>query len=77
MFNAIAKAKKPVEQDDEDEEHNSTKKSTGKKSIDDDEHIKTDFGYDRLNIRYKTCVKCTKYNAETKKGTKNKCKTTN
>ena len=35
LFNAIAKAKKPVEQDDEDEEHNSTKKSTGKKSIDD------------------------------------------
>lgn len=36
LFNAIAKAKKPVEQDDDDEDNsNSTKKSIGKKSIDD------------------------------------------
>ena len=26
--------------------------------INDDEHIKDDFGYNRLNERYKTCVKC-------------------
>ena len=34
------------------------------KFINDDEHIKTDFGYNRLNERYKNCVKCRKYNAE-------------
>ena len=28
------------------------------KYINDDEHIKKDFGYNRLNERYKTCVKC-------------------
>ena len=28
------------------------------KYINDDEHIKADFGYNRLNERYKTCVKC-------------------
>ena len=28
------------------------------KSINDDEHIKTDFGYIRLDIRYKQCVRC-------------------
>ena len=28
------------------------------KYINDDEHIKADFGYNRLNQRYKTCVKC-------------------
>ena len=28
------------------------------KHINDDEHIKQDFGYNRLNIQYKTCVKC-------------------
>ncbi len=28
------------------------------KYINDDEHIKNDFGYNRLNIRYKTCTKC-------------------
>ena len=34
------------------------------KFLNDDEHIKTDFGYDRLNIRYKQCVKCRTYQAE-------------
>ena len=28
------------------------------KFINDDEHIETDFGYNRLNERYKTCVRC-------------------
>ena len=28
------------------------------KFINDDEHIKTDFGYNRLNIMYKQCVRC-------------------
>ncbi len=28
------------------------------KYINDDEHIKKDFGYNRMNERYKTCVKC-------------------
>ena len=28
------------------------------KYINDDEHIKIDFGYNRLNVQYKTCVKC-------------------
>ena len=28
------------------------------KYINDDEHIKADFGYSRLNQRYKTCVTC-------------------
>ena len=28
------------------------------KYINDDEHIKTDFGYNRLNERCKTCVEC-------------------
>ena len=34
------------------------------KLINDDEHIKNDFGYNRLNIRYRNCVKCKKYNTE-------------
>ena len=28
------------------------------KLIHDDEHIKTEFGYNRVNIRYKQCVRC-------------------
>ena len=32
--------------------------------INEGEHIKTDFGYDRLNIRYKTCVRCRTCNSE-------------
>ena len=28
------------------------------KYINDDNHIKADFGYNRLNERFKTCVKC-------------------
>ena len=28
------------------------------KFINDDEHIKPDFGYNRLNVRYKQCVRC-------------------
>ena len=28
------------------------------KYLNDDEHIKTDFGYTRLNKRFKTCYKC-------------------
>ena len=28
------------------------------KYINDDEHIKNDFGYNRLEERFKTCVKC-------------------
>ena len=28
------------------------------KYINDDDNIKTDFGYNRLNVRFKTCVKC-------------------
>ena len=32
------------------------------KYINDDEHIKTDFGYNRLNERHKTCVKCRERN---------------
>ena len=32
------------------------------KFINDDEQIKTDFGCDRLNIGYQTCVQCRKYN---------------
>ena len=28
------------------------------KYINDDEHIKSDFGYNRLEERFKTCVKC-------------------
>ena len=28
------------------------------KYINDDEHIKQDFGYNRLEERFKTCVKC-------------------
>ena len=30
------------------------------KFINDDEHIKNDFGYNRLNERYKNCIKCRK-----------------
>ena len=35
-----------------------------KRCINDDEHIKTDIGYNRLNIRYKNCVKCRTWNRE-------------
>jgi len=28
------------------------------KYINDDEHLKTDFGFNRLNVRYKCCTKC-------------------
>ena len=28
------------------------------KYINDEEHIKQDFGYNRLNIRYKSCIQC-------------------
>ena len=28
------------------------------KYINDEEHIKQDFGYHRLNVRYKCCMKC-------------------
>ena len=31
------------------------------KYINDDDHIKKDFGYNRLNEIYKTCVKCREY----------------
>ena len=34
------------------------------KFINDDEHIKIDFGYNRLNERYKQCVKCRSKKAE-------------
>ena len=34
------------------------------KLIYDDEHIKTDFGYYRLNIRYIQCVRCRTYKTE-------------
>ena len=27
----------------------------------DDEHIKNDFGYNRLDVQYKSCVKCRQY----------------
>ena len=30
----------------------------GSKYTNDEEHISTDFGYTRLEERYKTCVKC-------------------
>ena len=29
-----------------------------RKYLNDDEHIKNEFGYNRLNERYKTCVTC-------------------
>ena len=32
--------------------------SRGKKYINDDEHIKQDFGYNRLSIRYRSCGQC-------------------
>jgi hypothetical protein len=34
------------------------------KFVIDDEHIKTDFGYNRLNIRCKNCVTCRTFNRE-------------
>ena len=37
------------------------------KFINDDEHIKYDFGYNRLNIRYKQCVRCRISNREKQK----------
>ena len=30
----------------------------GKNYINDDEHVKQDFGYDRLGRRYKSCAQC-------------------
>ena len=36
------------------------------KYINDDEHIKHDFGYNRLNERYKNCMTCRTYNREQK-----------
>ena len=42
------------------------------KYINDDEHIKDDFGYNRLNERYKTCLTC-----RTKKREYNKCWSSN
>ena len=33
------------------------------KYINDDDHIKNDFGFNRLNERFKTCVKCRAYTA--------------
>ena len=32
------------------------------KYINDDDHIKKDFGYNRLNVRFKTCVTCREKN---------------
>ena len=41
------------------------------KYINDDEHIKKDFGYNRLNERFKTCSKCRdKKNAYTQETSK-------
>ena len=37
------------------------------KFINDDEHIKNDFGYNRLNERYKQCVRCRTHGKEKKK----------
>ena len=34
------------------------------KYINDNEHIKYDFGYNRLDERYKTCVKCRERNTK-------------
>ena len=34
------------------------------KFINDEEHIKTDFGYNTLSIRYNNCVKCRTCNRE-------------
>ena len=34
------------------------------KYINDDEHIRNDFGYNRLNERYKSCLKCRKKRVE-------------
>ena len=31
------------------------------KYINDDEHLQIDFGFNRLNVRYKCCVKCRKH----------------
>ena len=49
-----------------------------KKFINDDEHFQTDFGYNRLNIRYQNCVKCRTCNRETteyRKGVKQQMET--
>ena len=43
------------------------------KYINDDEHIKHDFGYNRLNERYKNCMKCRTYNREQKANVKFNC----
>ena len=37
------------------------------KYINDDEHIKKDFGYNRLEERFKTCVKCRTYSRQQNK----------
>ena len=36
------------------------------KYMNDNEHIKHDFGYNRLEERYKTCVKCRENNTQDK-----------
>lgn len=44
------------------------------KYINDDEHIKKDFGYNRLEERFKTCVKCRTYSRQQDKQRQwNKC----
>ena len=35
------------------------------KYLNEEEHIKTDFGYNRLNERFKCCVKCRNRNMNT------------
>ena len=42
------------------------------KYINDDNHIKSDFGYSRLNERFKTCVKCRNKYVENKDDVKQK-----
>ena len=37
------------------------------KYINDEDHIKIDFGYNRLNVQYKCCVKCRNKGRETYK----------
>ena len=45
------------------------------KYINDDEHIKNDFGYNRLNERHKTCAKCRCKQKQYYKDNENKLKT--
>ena len=47
-----------------------------KKFITADEHIKTDFGYNILNIRYKQCVRCRSYKTEYRETHREKLKET-